>query len=207
MTETKFNFFLKKEEQSNQLDILYEIYRLKKVRKKLTSKLNSLKKALKSGINVEIKYKFEALKVVIKENDIQHKNLLAILDTRFNLFELSKNLKDYDLYIENLEKERKKRLIDLETFEVTKGYYLQQILDTQESLKQLKLRATDYYQELRNELINLEDQRIRLTAEKIRNKIDSTEFSEKSKIIEKLKISVEEKLAFLKVKILDYDFE
>ncbi len=194
-------------QHSNHLDLLFEIYMLRKVRKRLTSKLKSFEKLLKSGKTLEFSYNFEALKAIITENSTQLKNLLAKIDNDYNLFDLTKNLKRCELYIQNLKKERKKKNIDLETFELTKGHYLQQILDTQDRLKQLKIRATDYYQELRSELIEFEDQKIRLSTEKLRKNINKEDFKEKSQEFEYLKRIVEDKLAFLKVRILDYEFE
>ena len=49
----------------------------------------------------------------------------------------------------------------------------------------------------------LEDQRIRLTTEKMRKSITKDKFKEKSQEFENLKQKIEEKLAFLKVEIID----
>jgi len=203
MTEITFNSPAQESKQLNQLDLLFEIFRLRTVRKKLTSKLKSVEKLLKSGRTSEISYKFEALKTIITENSTQLKNLLAKVDGDYNLFDLTKSLTDYELYIENLITELKKKHIDLETFELTKGHYLQQILDIQEYIKQLKFNASIYFQGLRNELIELEDQRIRLTTEKMRRNLTKEDFKEQLKEIENLKQTIEEKLAFLKIEIID----
>lgn len=162
---------------------------------------------LKSARTLNVGYKLEALKTVITENSTQLKDLLAKVDSNSNLFDLTKNLKECELYIENLMKERKKKHIDLETFELTKGHYLQKILDIQDSLRQLKTSASTYSRDLREELIMLEDQRIRLTAEKMRKTITKDEFKEKSQEIENMKQKIEEKLAFLKVEIIDLNLE
>ena len=207
MTEISYNNPTQDLPQSNQLDLLFEIYKLRIVRKRFTSKLKSFEKLLKSGRTLNIGYKFEALKVIITENDIQLKNLLAKVDGDCNLFDLTKNVKECELYIENLMKERKKNHIDPETFEITKGHYLQKILDIQDSLRQLKVSASAYSLELRDKLIALEDQRIRLTTEKMRRNITKEEFKKIKNEIENLKQIIEEKLAFLKVKILDNEFD
>jgi len=129
MTEITFNSPVQESKQLNQLDLLFEIYRLRIVRKKLTSKLKSFEKLLKSGKTINIGYKLEALKAIITENNTQLKNLLAKVDSNSNLFDLSKDLKECELYIQNLTKERKKKRIDHKTFELTKGHYLQKILN------------------------------------------------------------------------------
>jgi len=207
MTEITFNSPIIGLKQLNQLDLLFEINKLRIVRKKLTTKLKSLEKLLKSGRTSQIGYKFEALKVIVTENDTQLKNLLVKVDSNSNLFDLTKNLKENELYIQNLKKERKKKRIDLKTFELTKAHYLQKILDIQDSIKQLKVSASTYSLELRDELIMLEDQRIRLVTEKMRREITKEEFEKNNKEIENLKKKIEEKLAFLKVRILDYEFD
>jgi len=207
MTEISTNKPIQDLTHSSQLDLLFEIYRLRKVRKQLISKLTSVEKLLKSARTLNIGYKLEALKTVITENSTQLKDLLAKVDGNSNLFDLTKNLKECELYIENLMKERKKKHIDLETFELTKGHYLQKILNIQDSLKQLKDSASTYSLELRDELIMLEDQRIRLTTEKMRRNITKEEFKKNNKEIENLKKEIEEKLAFLEVRILDYEFD
>lgn len=203
MTEISSNKPIQALTHLSQLDLLFEIYRLKIDKKKLTFKLKSLQKLLKSENIINIGYKFEALKAIITENSTQLKNLLAEVNTDYNLFDLTKNLKECETYIENLTKERKKRRINLETFELTKGYYLQQILEIQDSIRKLKVNASIYFKELRNELIILEDQRIRLTTEKMRSNISKEEFREKKQEIENLKQVIEEKIAFLKVEIID----
>jgi hypothetical protein len=203
MTETKSNLFLYEKKQFNQLDLLYEIYKLRIVRKKLIFKLRSLEKTLKSRITSELEYKFEALKTIITENSTKLKNLLGKVGGNCNLFDLTKNFNKFELYIENLITELKKKHIDLETFELTKGHYLKQILDIQDCIRQLKVSASAYSRELREELIMLEDKRIRLTTEKMRKNITKEDFKEQLKEIDNLKQIIEEKLAFLKIEILD----
>jgi len=207
MTETRLDTPLQELKQVNQLDLLFEIYRLRIVRKKLISKLKSFEKLLKSGSTSNIQYKFEALKVIITENGSLLKNLILKLDPDCNLFELIKNFEECELYIKNLTKERRKMHVNIETFEITKGHYLQKMIDITDNIKQLKVNASGYFQELRGELIALEDQRIVLTTEKMRKTLTKEEFEEKFKEIESLKQNVEEKLAFLKVKILDYEID
>ena len=203
MTEIRNKESVNVVEQVNQLDLLFEIYSLKKVRKKLTSKLKSLEKLLKSGRTLNIDYKFEALKVIITENSTQLRDLLPKIDAHHNVFDLTKSLNECELYFDNLMIERKKKHIDLETFELTKGHYLKQILDIQDSIRQLKINASAYSQELRNELIELEDQRIRFTTEKMRRNITKEDFKKKKQKLENQKENIEEKLAFLKVEIID----
>jgi len=207
MTEIKSRESFQELEQNIQFDLLFEIYRLRIVRKKLISKLKSFEKLLKSGHTSNIQYKFEALKVIITENDTHLKNLIPKLDADCNLFELTNILEECELYLKNLMKERKKKRVNLETFEITKGHYLQKMIDIKDNIKQLNINASAYFQELRDELIALEDQRIILTTEKMRKNLTKEEFKEKLKEIENLKQKNEEKLAFLKVKILDFKID
>ncbi len=207
MIETEFKEHLKESELFNQFNLLFEIYKLKKVRELLSSKLNTIEKLLKSGHNSNILYKFEALKVVITGNDNSYKNLTAELIDEYNVFDLIKRLEENILYLENLDRERKKKHIDSESYEITKGYYLQKLIDTKDNLRQLKKQALSYYQELKDKLITLEDQRIILATEKERKKLTKEEYKVELKIIEKFKQEIEEQLAFLNVKIIDYDLK
>ena len=143
MTELKFKEPLQEVKRFYQLDSLFEIYRLRIVRKKLISKLKSFEKLLKSGNTSNILYKFEALKVVITENDYYLKNLILKVDADCNLFELIKNLEECELYIENLTKERKKKRVNLETFEITKGHYLQKMIDIKDNMRLLKIKLNN----------------------------------------------------------------
>jgi len=207
MIETEFKEHLKESELFNQFNLLFEIYKLKKVRELLSSKLNTIEKLLKSGHNSNILYKFEALKVVITGNDKSYKNLTAELIDEYNVFDLIKRLEENILYLENLDRERKKKHIDSESYEITKGYYLQKLIDTKDNLRQLKKQALSYYQELKDKLITLEDQRIILATEKERKKLTKEEYKVELKKIEKFKQEIEEQLAFLNVKIIDYDLK
>lgn len=207
MIETEFKEHLKESELFNQFNLLFEIYKLKKVRELLSSKLNTIKKLLNSRYNSNTLYKFEALKVVIAENDNSYKNLTAELIDEYNVFDLIKRLEENILYLENLDRERKKKHLDSESYEITKGYYLQKLIDTKDNLRQLKKQALSYYQELKDKLITFEDQRIILATEKERKNITKEEYKVELKKIEKFKQEIEEQLAFLNVKIIDYDLE
>jgi len=50
----------------------------------------------------------------------------------------------------------------------------------------------------------LEDQRIKLITEKLKKTIDKDKFAQESKEIEKLKLQIEEKVAFLMVEVIDF---
>ncbi|MHA2393362.1 MAG: hypothetical protein ACXAEX_15585 [Promethearchaeota archaeon] len=190
-----------------QLDILFEIYRLIKIRKKLKSKLESLKKQVKSGITLNIQNKFEAIKTYINEKESQLKSLIQNLNPDYNLYDLSKQLNETRSYLENLTKERKRGRVDLEHYELTRGHYLQKIIDIQENLKRLEVLALSYFDDLREEIKSIEDQRIGLKTERLRKKIQKEDFKKNLKKVETKKHKIEEKLAFLKVEIIDYKFD
>ena len=63
------------------------------------------------------------------------------------------------------------------------------------------------YHELKDQLIALDDQHIVLKTEKLRKKISKEEYKEKHEKIEKEKQKIEDKIAFLKVEIIDYEFD
>lgn len=206
MTEIKSKEQFQVLENLNQLDILFEIYKLREARKKIEFKLNSMKQKLKSSTCSKIKYSFRALKVIVRENNSKFKDLTAKIKSNNNLFELTKNLKENQIFLKNIENGQKKRRIEPETYELTKGYYLQRIIDTIDNLKQLKKSALSYLKESKNDLIDLEDQRIVITTDKMRKVITKEEYKEKLQEIENKKQEIEEKMAFLQVKIIDYEF-
>lgn len=210
MTETKYNNSDKltfQAEQFEQLELLFEVFILRNIRKKLRKKLKSLEKMIKGEIKGEINRKLEAFKIISMENNVKFEELMSRLNKSYNIFKLVKELGNNEKYLMNLNKERRKSRIDEEQYEITKGYYLQKMIDVHESVKQLKDIAIAYYQKLKDDLIMLEDRRIRLTTEKLRKKITKEDFNLKSNEIESLKHQLEEKLAFLKVEIIDLEIE
>ena len=68
MTEIQLKELLPENEQFFQLDLLFENYSLREVRRKIKSKLNYIQRKLKSSSSPSINYSFEALKVIIIEN-------------------------------------------------------------------------------------------------------------------------------------------
>lgn len=190
-----------------QLELLFEIYNLKNVREKLRKKLRSLEKMTKLDYNKNSANKIEAFKVISTENNDRFKEIMSKLKTSFNIFKLTKELEKNNQYQANLNKERKMGRIDVEDYEITRGYYLERIIDINENLNQLKDNAISYFQELKDELIILEDRRIKLTTEKLKKIITKEEFNQSISKIEALKQEFEKKLAFLKVEIIDLELE
>ncbi len=150
MTELQFKEKFQVLEKVNQLDFLFEIYKIREAKKKIESKLNSFQRKLKYSYSPDINYRFEALKAITAENISKFKDLNAKINTKNNLFELAKNLEENQIYLKNIEKEEKKLRIEPETYELTRGYYLQRIIDIIENFNQLKNNALSYYQELKN---------------------------------------------------------
>ena len=199
----KFNPDLQ-DKQFLQLDLLFEIYNLRNTRKKLRKKLKYIEKSMKRGISINLVRKIEAFKVVSTENNDTFKDTMSKLENSYNIFNFAKELENCNQYLTNLNKKRNKRLLDLNSYEITKGYYLQKIIDINDHVKHLKDLAIPYFQVLKDELIMLEDQRIKLITEKLKKTIDKDKFAQESKEIEKLKLQKEEKLAFLMVEVIDF---
>ncbi len=210
MIETEYSNRIKPSystEQFKQIELLFEVYILRNIRERLRKKLKSLEKMIKGEINIDVAKKIEAFKTVSTENNVKFEELMSRLKTSYNIFKLVRELKNNQQYLINLNKERRKARIDAEQYEITKGYYLQKMIDIHEAVKQLKAIAVVYYQELKDKLIMLEDGRIRLTTEKLRKRIAKDEFNQKSNEIETSKHQLEEKLAFLRVEIIDLELE
>ena len=162
---------------------------------------------MKREMNKHFAKNFEVFKIVSTENNTKLEDIMCKLKTSHNIFKLVNELKNNLQYLTNLNKERKKGYIDMEQYEITKGHYLQNIIDIRKWISQLKDIAISYFQELKDNLIMLEDQRIRLATEKLRKKITKEEFNQKSNEIESIKHQLEEKLAFLEVEIIDLKLE
>ena len=207
MTEIKLNEPIRKFEDLNQLDLLFEIYRLRKIRKKLSSKLNSVEKLLKSEDQAKIKHKFLALKTVITENEVKYRNVTLQVKNWNNIFNLTKLLEQNNRYILNLNREKKKGHIDSESYELTKGHYLQKIIDIKSNFDDLKTLAHSYFQELKDEIINFEDKRIQIITERAKKMITKNDFKEKIAENDNSKHHLEKKLAFLQSKIIDFQLE
>ncbi len=193
-----------REKQFIQLDLLFNIYNLRITRKKLRRRLKFLEKSMKRDINKNFARKIEAFKVVSTENNAQFKDTMSKLENSYNIFKFAKELENYNKYLTNLNKKRNKRLLDPNSYEITKGYYLQKLIDIKHNVKHLKDLAAPYFQVLKDELIMLEDQRIKLITEKLKKTIDKDKFAQESKEIETLKLQKEEKLAFLMVEVIDF---
>ena len=195
------------DERFEQLKLLFEVYKLRNIREKLRKKLKSLEKMIKREYNKDFAKKFEAFKIVSTENNAKLEDIMSKLKNSYNIFKLVNELKNNQQYLTSLNRGRRKGYIDVEQYEITKGYYLQNIIDIHEWINQLKDIAISYFQELKDELIIIEDRRIRLTTEKLRKIITKEEFNQKSDEIESLKHQLEEKLAFLEVEIIDLELE
>jgi len=207
MTEIKILEPIQKTKDFNQLDLLFKIHRLKKIRRKLSSKLSSIEQLIISENQENYKHRFQALKTIISENDINYKQVTSQLKDCNNLYKFCNILKENNQYLLNLKKERKKGRIDSEAYELTKGHYLQKIIDIKNNFEDLKTIARLYFQELKDEVISSEDKRIQIITERTKKAINKKEFNEKIKENDDSKQLLEEKLAFLKVKIIDYELE
>ncbi len=196
-----------RDERFEQLELLFEVYKLRNIRERLRKKLKSLEKMLKRENTKNFVNEIEAFKVVSTENNAKYKDIMSRLKTSYNIFMLVSKLENNQYYLMNLNNERNKEQITIEQYEITKGYYLQKLIDINDSINKLKDNAMSYFQQLKDELINLEDQSIRLTTEKLRKRINKEEFNQKSEKIEVLKHQIEEKLAFLEVEIIDLEIK
>ncbi|MFX1310053.1 MAG: hypothetical protein ACFE8C_10185 [Promethearchaeota archaeon] len=194
-------------EQFEQIELLFEVYKLRENRKKLREKLKSFEKMIKSDINKDITKKVGAFRIVSAGNNEKFKEFMSRINPSYNIFKLLKDQRDNRCFLRNLEEAKKKKKVDLQQYEVTKGYYLQKLLEINNSIDHLKEVAISYYRELEDNLILFEDQRIKLTIEKLRKKITKEEFHQKSQELESLKHQLEEKLAFLEVEIIEKELD
>ncbi|MFW9969946.1 MAG: hypothetical protein ACFFDF_07070 [Candidatus Odinarchaeota archaeon] len=210
MIETEYSNKIKttfRDERFGQIELLFKVYKLRNNREKLRKKLRALERMINKGKNENLTNKIEAIKIISAENSIKFKNVMSGLNISYNIFKLLKDQENNHQYLANLDKARKKRRIDAQEYEIAKGFYLQKIIDINNCLNQLKETASLYFKESKANLIQLEDQRIRLSTEKLRKRISKQEFNQKYQEIEILKHQIEEKMAFLQVEIIDLDIK
>ena len=121
------------ETEFHQLDLLIELYQKINILKKIDKKFQKLKKKLKSQLNSSknvISKKFEKK----RDNIIEEiECILSELNDKSNLYKIWLDFEQYNRYLKNLFKTRKKHTIDLDTFSTLKSEYEMKLRETEEN--------------------------------------------------------------------------
>ena len=147
---------LPEEKYWEQLDLLFEAYKVKGQQEKLKKKLKKLQKEIKKNLKEQNIHKFKALQVVIKEISQKKKFIFSKILDSFNLFKISDEVNNLRGYISELNKALKKKKINVNTYRITLDHYNKQLNFHQKNLDKLKMIAKEYILLLKNEEFELD---------------------------------------------------
>jgi len=146
---------LSDEEYFNQLDLLFELYSLKKQQNEIKIKLKELKKRVKRSTEEEISTQFRALQFMSNEIKQKLKKVNSQIKEPYHFFEINSQIHNIRNYISELKKSFKRKEIDINTRLITFNYYKSQLDGYEKSLRRIKIVAEEYFFYLRNQKIEL----------------------------------------------------
>ena len=146
---------LSDEEYFHQLDLLFELYSLKKQQNEIKIKLKSLKKRVKRSTEEEASMQFKALKFMSEEIKKKLKKVNSQIREPYNFFEINSQIQNIQNYISELNKSFKRKEIDINTRLITFNYYKSQLKGYEKSLRRIRIVAEEYFFYLRNQKIEL----------------------------------------------------
>ena len=142
-------------EYFNQLDLLFELYTLKKQQNEIKIKLKELKKGVKRSTEEETSTQFKALKFIFDEIKQKLIKVNSQIREPYNFFEIKSQIQNTNNYISELNKSFKRKEIDINTRLITFNYYKIQLDGYEKSLRRIRIVAEDYFFYLRNQKIEL----------------------------------------------------
>jgi len=146
---------LSDEEYFNQLDLLFELYNLKKQQNEIKIKLKELKKRVKRRKEEEVSTQFKALKFLSDEINQKLKKVNSQIREPFNFFEINSQIQNIHNYISELDKSFKRKEIDINIRLITFNYYKSQLKGYEKSIRRIRIVAEEYFFYLRNQKIEL----------------------------------------------------
>ena len=201
MTETtnlEKEDILPENEYWQQLDLLFEVYKLQVHQERLRKKLKELLKDIKKNFPNQNIQKFRALQILVKElTQKKEQTYLEILDS-FNIFKMREQVNNLRGYLAELNKAFKKKKIDVNTYRITNDHYKKQLNIRLKNLDRLKLLAKEYILLLKNEEIELNADYNFKNTRKLDKKLGSKSTDYKNK-----KNVIKQKIDFLNTAIVD----
>ena len=143
------------EEYFNQLDLLFELYNLKKQKNEIKKKLNDLKKRIRRRTKEEVSAQFKALKFMSNEINQKLEKVKSQIREPYDFFNINSQVKNINNYISALNKSLKRKEIDINTRLITLNYYKDQLDSHKKNLRRIKRVAEEYLFYLRNQKIEL----------------------------------------------------
>ena len=199
--------FFGQEKGIEQLELLSQLFNLRKRKKELIRELDLTKKGLKRGSVKEISNRVKNLRRDIRGYKNNCTSLKSNIGASYNIFEIKKNIEENTRYLKHLTQTHKKGLIKASTYETTRIDYLQKIEKGLRYIKRLKLLAQPFFSDLKEEAYSLENERITLRSERLERKFSKGDYSRQKKEIDKKKSLLRKKLAFLNSEIFDFHYK
>ena len=195
---------LSDEEYFNQLDLLFELYNLKKQQNEIKKKLKNLKKKVKRSTEEEASTQFKALKFMSEEIKQKLKKVNFQIREPYNFFEINSQVQNINNYISALDKSLKRKEIDINTRLITFNYYKDQIDGHKKNIRRIKIVAKEYSFYLRNQKIELMADESIMKKKMSRKKVKMEEYEDFKKE-NSLKKNINQKiLSFLTENILNF---
>jgi len=171
------------------LEILYELYNLIPRQRKLEKKIKRKKNLITNN-------------KLYEENRRKINNLFGDLSPQYNIYQLYHLLKINNQYLKNLNKARKKRCIDVDTYESLRLEHLQNISSIESNLKELKILAEVYFNIVQQNNLSLVDKQAEDWNLWATTDIKFRECWRNIKDVEKQRIPLINRLTFLKTRII-----
>jgi len=142
-------------EYFNQLDLLFELYNLKKQQNEIKIKIDELKKRVNRKTEEEVSTQFKALKFLSNEINQKLKIVNSQIREPYNFFKINSQITNINNYIAELNKSFKRKEIDINTRLITLNYYKNQLDGHKINLRRIKIVTEEYFFYLTNQKIEL----------------------------------------------------
>ena len=195
---------LSDEEYFNQLDLLFELYNLKKQKNEIKKKLKGLKKRVKRSTEEEISTQLKALKFLSNEINQKLKKANSQLREPYDFFNINSQVKNINNYISALNNSLKRKEIDIKTRLITFNYYKDQLDSHKKNLRRIKIVAEEYLFYLRNQKIELMAEDSIMKKKMLRKKVTREEYEAFKKENSSKKDINREVLSFLTEIIINF---
>jgi hypothetical protein len=189
-------------EYFEQFDLLYELYDISKMKERLKKKLDDVKKR-KNKIPPDKSFQHvKDLKLVASNLRKSEADAKSLLLPSFDFSQIQDSIQDYMKKLSNLQKARKRKELEPESFEVSRLEYEQDLERTRRNLERIQKIGFIYYQDLRIQAQSLLDQLDRAKELRLKGTISKHEYfnlkNEKSTQLD----LILKKIKFLTSKIL-----
>ncbi len=191
-------------EYFNQLDLLFQLYSLKKQQNEIKIKLKELNKRVKRSTEEEASTQFKALKFMSDEIKQKLKKVNSQIREPYNFFEINSQIQNINNYISELNKSLKRKEIDINTRLITFNYYKTQLDAHKINLRRIRIVAEEYFFYLTNQKIELTANESLMKKKMSRKKVTREEYKAFKKENSSKKDINREVLSFLKEIVLKF---